>query len=124
MNPPLSLSVRGSCHCGGVHVAISEQPQELISCNCSLCRRVGGLWAYYRPDQVQVTGPTVGYVQGDRTLTTHHCGTCGCTTHWSSLDPTYNRMGINARMLDPAVVAAARVRKLDGADTWKFLDEE
>ena len=33
-------------------------------------------------------------------------------------------MGINARLLAPEVLAAARVRRVDGAsDTWKDLDE-
>jgi hypothetical protein len=31
-------------------------------------------------------------------------------------------MGVNARLMDPAVVAAARIRRFDGADTWEFLD--
>ena len=33
-----------------------------------------------------------------------------------------DRMGVNARLMDPEVVAGARVRHLDGADTWKYLD--
>lgn len=32
-------------------------------------------------------------------------------------------MAVNARLIDPAVLARARVRRLDGADTWKYLDE-
>jgi hypothetical protein len=33
-------------------------------------------------------------------------------------------MGINARLLAPDVLAAARVRRLDGAsDDWKYLDD-
>ena len=32
------------------------------------------------------------------------------------------RMGINVRNLDPADIASIRVRRLDGANTWKFLD--
>lgn len=30
-------------------------------------------------------------------------------------------MGVNARNLAPTDIAAARVRKLDGAETWKVL---
>jgi hypothetical protein len=33
-------------------------------------------------------------------------------------------MGINARLLAPEVVGAARVRRLDGAsEDWKYLDD-
>ena len=115
--------VEATCHCGGVRIELESAPLELTSCNCSICRRVGGLWAYYSPAQVRVTGPTVSYGWGDRTLDLHHCPTCGCTTHWTPTDPAYDRMGVNARMMDPAAIAAARVRRLDGAETWKYLDE-
>jgi hypothetical protein len=33
-------------------------------------------------------------------------------------------MGINARLLDADVLAAARVRRLDGAsEDWRYLDD-
>jgi hypothetical protein len=32
-------------------------------------------------------------------------------------------MGVNARLMLPEILAAARMRKLDGATTWKYLDE-
>ena len=31
-------------------------------------------------------------------------------------------MGVVATPMDSAVLAAARVRKLDGADTWEYLN--
>ncbi len=115
--------IEASCHCGAVRLAIDQPPQMLTECNCSLCRRLGGLWAYYHPDQVRVTGETVAYVQGDRTLQTHHCPSCGCTTHWRALDPNSTRMGVNTRLMAPQVLAGVTVRKLDGADTWEVLGE-
>jgi len=33
-------------------------------------------------------------------------------------------MGVNARLFPPEILAAARVRRLDGAVTWKYLDEQ
>jgi hypothetical protein len=32
------------------------------------------------------------------------------------------RVGVNARMMDPEEIAHPRVRRLDGASTWKYLD--
>src|SRR5688572_24205475 len=115
--------MEATCHCSAVRIEVPRAPTELTSCNCSICRRVAGLWAYYRPAEVRVTGRTVTYRWGDRTLDLHRCETCGCTTHWTPVDPAGDRMGVNARLMDPAVVDAARVRRLDGASTWKFLDE-
>jgi hypothetical protein len=90
-------------------------PVEVISCNCSICRRSGLLWAYYAPAQVRVDGATDTYVWGDRSLALHRCRTCGVVSHWTAFDPDYERMGINARLLDPDVVAAASIRHVDGA---------
>jgi hypothetical protein len=33
-------------------------------------------------------------------------------------------MGVNARLMDPQILAAARVRKLDGAGSEKYLDQQ
>jgi len=33
-----------------------------------------------------------------------------------------SRIGVNARNLEPETIASVRVRHLDGASTWKFLD--
>jgi hypothetical protein len=118
------MTIQLSCHCGGVRFTAPRPPEQLTSCNCSICRRLGGLWAYYRPDEVVFEAKaTQTYIQGDRTLANHRCVTCGCTTHWEPLDPTLDRMGVNARMMDPAVIADVRVRRFDGADTWTWLDE-
>ena len=116
--------IEASCHCGGVQLEVdTEPPQQLTSCNCSVCRRLGTLWAYYRPAQVRVTGETTTYIWGDKMLALHRCVTCGCVTHWVLLAPGGDRMGVNARLMAPEVVAAARIRRIDGADTWKYLDE-
>ncbi|HEY5921769.1 MAG TPA: hypothetical protein VIV11_08865 [Kofleriaceae bacterium] len=115
--------IEATCHCGAVTIEVPEAPSQLTSCNCSICRRLGSLWCYFSPTVVRVTGTTVAYRWGDKTLDLHHCATCGCTTHWTPIDPALDRMGVNARLLDPAIVAAAKVRRIDGASTWEWLDE-
>ena len=115
--------IEATCHCGNVRITVPEPaPDTLTSCNCSVCRRHGGLFAHYNPVDVTVNGETVPYVQGDKMLELRHCGTCGCITHWSPVDPGGTRMGVNARLMAPEIVAAARIRRFDGADTWEFLD--
>ncbi|WP_240229903.1 GFA family protein [Devosia lacusdianchii] len=118
--------VMGSCHCGAVRIILDAAPETVTECNCSICRRYGVLWAYYAPNRVRFEPSepvTDTYQQASRTLAFHRCRTCGCVTHWAPLagrDP--NRMGINARMLDPIVLAAAQVRHLDGAVTERYID--
>ena len=109
--------VEGSCHCGAIKLQIDTAPDEVTDCNCSICRRYGTLWAYYNPNQVRIAQdvPTHIYQLDDRSLTFHRCAECGCVTHWSAVKPDHPRMGVNARLLAPDVLAAARVRKFDGA---------
>ena len=114
--------IEASCHCGAVRLEIDAAPAEVTSCNCSICRRYGTLCAYYSPAQVRISGPTDVYVWGDRCIEFHRCRTCGCFSHWTPVDPTYDRMGVNARLMEPDVLAAARVRRFDGAETWEVLE--
>jgi hypothetical protein len=119
--------VAASCHCGAVRLEIAAAPTEVTDCNCSLCRRYGALWAYYAPGQVhqkQPGGATSIYMCNDRRLEFHRCAACGCVTHWAAVDRARDRMGVNARLMDPEVLARARVRRLDGADTWKYIDDQ
>lgn len=106
---------RGSCHCGRVQLVLSDTPGDAGECNCSLCRRTGGLWHHCPPEAAAVEGEGVAYVQGDRSLTTWHCGVCGCTTHWTPTDPAYPRMAVNLRMFDPALWRDLPRRLIDGA---------
>ncbi len=113
--------IEATCHCGAVHITLETAPAEVTDCNCSICRRYGALWAYDSPRRVQVTPPegaTDIYVRGERLIEFHRCKTCGCVTHWTAVDTSIDRMGVNVRLMPPEVLAAARVKHLDGADTW------
>lgn len=115
----------GSCHCGAVRVTIPNAPAEVTNCNCSLCRRVGALWAYFGSNEVLVSGDpghTESYIQGDRMLRTVRCKNCGNVAFWEPVpfDRAKNeRMGVNMRMFDPAEAGPFRIKLLDGADTWR-----
>lgn len=116
--------VTASCHCGAIQLEVTYAPTEVTECNCSICRRYGALWAYYAPDQVRMPtdGATDSYAWDDRSISFHRCKQCGCVTHWSSVDSRRVQMGVNARMLDPQIVANARMRHLDGAVTERYVD--
>jgi hypothetical protein len=118
--------IQGSCHCGAIRIELPSLPETLIDCNCSICRRYGALWAFYTMDSVRVHGHpegTIEYIWGQKTIKTMHCRTCGCVTHWESLDTASdNRVGVNMRNCDAVAIADLRVRRFDGADTWTYLD--
>ena len=107
-------------------VELPSAPEKATDCNCSICRRSGALWAYYEFGTVRITGHpenTHEYIQGDRTLATVRCATCGCVTHWEPLprEPG-KRHGVNLRNFDPKLLESVQIRRFDGADTWQFLD--
>lgn len=115
-----------TCHCGAVSIRIPRAPETLTNCNCSICRRYGTLWAYYRQEEVEVSGApcaTESYAWGDHTLRFVRCSTCGCVTHWEPLTPERDaRMGVNARNFEPEQLGALRIRRLDGAHSEQYLD--
>lgn len=115
-----------TCHCGRVKLEIARAPETVTDCSCSICRRYGVLWAYYNPVDVRIVegeSATDVYMWGDRIIEFHRCRECGCVTHWAPVDKSHPRMGVNARLMAPEILAAARVRRLDGAVTGKYLDE-
>lgn len=106
------------CHCGAVHVSVPEPPREVTDCNCSICRRYGTLWAYYSPTGVTIIPPdgaTEIYMWDDKSIEFHRCKICGCVTHWAPVDPKVDRMGVNARLMAPEVLAATTIKPFDGA---------
>jgi hypothetical protein len=112
-----TVMLEGSCDCGAVRYTVDGTLAEVTDCNCGICRRTAGLWAYYSPRVVMMTGPTDIYMRGDRMLEIHRCKNCGCVMFWTPVDKTYDRMGVNARMLPPGSLETVPVVKCDGA-SW------
>lgn len=116
---------KGECHCGTIQFTVTATPAQLVDCNCSLCRRLGALWAHVPIDSVSIDAPgdaATSYAQGDRTLAVKTCKYCGCTTHYESLKDDSEVMAVNFRMCAPEVIDEFRIRKFDGANSWKFID--
>ena len=114
---------QGSCHCGAVRVVVPSAPEWIGSCNCSICTKLGSLFAYYPDDgSVRLAGETARYIWGDKMIALHHCPTCGCATHWDSLGEKFGRMGVNARLLDGFALVEGEPR-IDGRPIEvRFLD--
>jgi hypothetical protein len=118
----MNTTINATCHCGAVQLTVQALPDSLTDCNCSICRRYGALWAYYSPKDVAiVAAATDVYMWGERSLQFHRCKTCGCLTHWAAVDASVDRMGVNSRLMDPEVLRPLRIRKLDGAVTFKYM---
>lgn len=114
-----------SCHCGAVRIHVRRTPRTVTQCNCSLCRRYGAVWAYCAARSVTIEAPAGGlerYSWRRRVRAYFRCSTCGCVTHYKYLKKWgQGTIGVNATQFEPGILKDARLRRLDGARTWKFL---
>ena len=117
-----------TCHCGAVRIEIPRKPRTLTNCNCSICRRYGTLWAYYPAKSVRIIsepGATNWYAWGGKHLRFVRCATCGCMINWERIsEPEKGHMGVNARNFEPDLLGDVRIRRLDGARTWRHLRDD
>lgn len=68
-------------------------------------------------------GAALAYIQGDRRLKMLHCSTCGCVTHWESMEKEGTaRIAANAWLMDPVEISGVRIRRFDGASSWTYQD--
>jgi hypothetical protein len=105
-----------TCHCAAIRIELDAPPPYLNECRCSLCRRYGVRWGYYRPGQVRLLaepGATQAYAWGGANLDFHRCRTCGCLTHWTARSGG-DRMGVNGNLLAPADLAFVPLRRSAG----------
>ena len=121
------MMLHGACHCGAVQIEVDSKPESISKCTCSICHRYGARWAYYTRQSARILDSEEvlrKYLWGDKTIEFYHCGTCGCITHYESVEKTDDgRIAVNTRMMQQADIDSVPVRTFDGAVTWKYLDE-
>ncbi|WP_432199647.1 GFA family protein [Erythrobacter sp. W53] len=110
--------MKGACHCGKVGIKLKNPPEYINFCDCSLCLKLGGAWGYFSSADVSVDGVTSAYRRVDYdapAVEIRFCTKCGTTTHWTLTEHhPGNRMGVNMRIFEPAMLAGIEARTLDG----------
>ena len=114
-------SLVASCHCGRTTIRLPRKPESVTHCNCSLCSKTGFRGVYFPSDELEIEGEFDSYVRDDLKqayLANHRCAHCGIATHWTPLgEPPYERVGVNARLIDPAMLEGVPVQEVDRA-SW------
>lgn len=110
--------MEGACHCGASRWRFEGVPASATSCNCSICRRHGALWAYgFEGEAFTVSGETAAYVWGDRSLAFHFCARCACVVAWRATNRGEDgrRYGaVNLRLaVEPEAVRAVPIVQHD-----------
>ncbi len=114
------MTQQGSCHCGAIAFELEGEVTEAIDCNCSLCRRRGGLLAFFPREALTLKTPESNlgtYTFNKHALQHHFCPTCGIAPFSEGVHPkTGAKMAaVNVRCLPEVDLAALQVKQVDGA---------
>lgn len=109
----------GSCHCGKVAIEVDGEPDAVVACNCSMCRRRGSLlWFVSRDAMRMLTDDAAAgtYTFNKHAIEYRFCLACGIGPYAEGTDPKGNQMAaINVRCLDGVDLDALPVHHYDGA---------
>ncbi|MEZ0167720.1 GFA family protein [Microvirga sp. TS319] len=109
----------GSCHCGKVAFEVETDLQQVIECNCSICRKKGYLLAFVPRDALTVRGEEnlSTYTFNTHTIRHRFCATCGTATFGEGKQPTGEAMAaINVRCLDAVELSEMKPIPFNGRD--------
>jgi hypothetical protein len=106
-----------TCHCKAIRLTFPPLREPANECLCSVCRRYGALWAYYKEDEVEVEGDAIeGYAWRGKKISFNRCKHCGCMTHYTVLRDTEPRVAVNCRMLEKEEYEKLESEQSDGDD--------
>jgi hypothetical protein len=114
------MTHHGSCHCGRIAFDLEGEVREVLECNCSLCRRRGGLLAFFPREALTLTSKPDDYGTyrfNTERIAHHFCLTCGVSPFSDGIHP---RTGaalacVNVRCLPDVDLATLEIRQYDGA---------
>jgi hypothetical protein len=113
-----SETLKGSCHCGAVSYLVEVDPASAITCNCSICTRLGAVWAFAPRAKFRLTSG--GDRRGDyqfNTRVAHHrfCITCGIESYAEGkAEDGSDRVGINLRCVEGVDIGRLTPKTVDG----------
>jgi hypothetical protein len=107
----------GACHCGAVRFTVSHDPEELTTCDCSLCVKRNALMAKIPQAALRIDSGEdwlTLYEWNTRRAKHYFCSRCGIYVfHRKRAAPDF--FGVNIFCLEGFDVAALPVRATDGA---------
>ncbi len=111
---------RGSCHCGRIVFELDEKISNAIDCNCSMCRRRGGLLAFFPRTAFRLLageGEDAIYRFNRGHIDHHFCPNCGIAPFSEGVDPASGAkmVAVNIRCVDDLDLSTVEIRPFDGA---------
>ena len=108
----------GQCQCGKVRFEADTEIKEVISCNCSRCRRLGALLSAVPADKFKLTSgkdAMTRYTFNKHAINHMFCATCGIQAFATGKLGDKDMVMVNVRCIDGLDAAALPVRMFDGA---------
>ena len=110
---------QGRCHCGGIAFEVAGEIDQAIDCNCSMCRKRGGLLWFAPREALRLSTPEAGlstYRFNTMKIAHHFCPTCGIAPFGEGVGPDGASMAaVNVRCLEGVDVAALKIVQVDGS---------
>ena len=114
------MSLSGSCHCGAIAFELDATPSEAYDCNCSMCRRRGGLLAFFPYEALTLStdAAVLGTYRFHKQHIAHHfCPTCGIAPFSEGDDPRSgaHMAAVNLRCIEDLDLSSLKIVQIDGA---------
>ena len=110
--------LKGSCHCGAIAYVAEVDPAGAIVCNCSICARLGAVWAFSPKSSFTLLkgeGKQGDYQFNKHVLHHRFCPTCGIESYAEGQGKDGSPMvGINLRCCEGVDVNKLSPKQMDG----------
>jgi len=107
----------GSCHCGRIAFEVEGAIDRVMDCNCSMCRRRGGLLWFVPRESLRVITPASSlwtYTFNKHALQHHFCANCGIAPFSEGESKGKAMAAVNVRCLEGIDLDGLQVVKYDG----------
>jgi len=116
------MKYAGSCHCGRIafEVETGDGIAEAYDCNCSMCRRRGGLLWFGPRSAMELKTPEADlatYRFNHKRLAHHYCPDCGIAPFSEGTHPKTGEatVAVNVRCLEGLDLGSLKIVHVDGA---------
>lgn len=111
-------SHEGGCQCGKVRFSVEVELDQLITCNCSRCGKLGSILAFAGADAFDLKrgeGDLTEYQFNTHKISHFFCSTCGIQSFGRGVAPNGQAIvAVNVRCLDEVDVFALKPQEVDG----------
>jgi hypothetical protein len=109
----------GGCQCGAVRYEVAADLDQIISCNCSRCSRLGLLLTFAPAQDFKLLagdGATTEFKFNKKVIQHLFCSACGVQSFARGKRPSDGSdvVAINVRCLDDVDLDSLKVKKVDG----------